>query len=73
MIALLEFFLFDLFICKRLDNADPGLSILKARIDITDFFSVFHKGALHLLILSEREEEHQDHKYDQRKSQLLIN
>lgn len=24
VIALLEFFLFDLFICKRLDNADPG-------------------------------------------------
>mgnify|MGYP007102604617 CR=1 FL=1 len=45
----------------------------EACVDITDFLSVFHKGALHLLILAEREEEHQDYKYDQRKSQLFIN
>ena len=71
-IASPEFFPLNLLICKRLYYTDPGKSILKACVDISDLASVVHKRCLHAAILTQGKQQHQHDKKQKRHCQSPV-
>ena len=69
VIALFELLAFNVLVGKRLHHTDACQCILQARVYISDFSPVFHKGFLHTLVLSKRKNEHAQNENYKRKSQ----